>query len=177
MMKRRNAILKSLILTALTAGAASAQTGRVALEGRGGFTLPQNSLKADGASSGFSAGLDVMYNFLSHFTGYAGVSRDEFDGDFSSKGMQAGLKVVPLDLGSVLPWVSAGAIGQKMNAGGANSDLGLGLEAGGGADFEVTPQFTIAPGVRYRTYTAGFDVGEINAHYLTVMLGAHLHLR
>jgi len=176
-MKRRNAFFASLILTALTAGSAMAQTGRVALEGRGGFTLPQNSLKADGASSGFSAGLDVMYNLHRHFTGYAGVSRNEFDGEFSSQGMQAGLKILPLAGSSVLPWVSAGAIGQKLNAGGANSDLGIGLEAGGGADFEVSPQFTITPGVRYRAYTAGFDVGEISAHYLTVMLGAHLHLR
>jgi len=178
-MTRRIALITCIVLAHFATGStgAQAQNGRLALEARGGFTLPRGDLEARGASSAFSAGLDAMYSFHPQFTGYVGVSRDEFDSDFSSQGMQAGLKIIPFREGTVLPWLSGGVVGQKLNTSGLASDMSLGFEGGGGVDFAISPQFTLAPGFRYRSYDAEFGSGTIATSYFTVMLGAHLHLR
>ena len=178
-MTRRLATITCIVLAQLAtvATGAQAQNGRLALEARGGFTLPRGDLEARGARSAFAASLDAMYNFHPQFTGYVGVSRDEFDRDFSSQGVQAGLKVIPFREGTVLPWLSGGVVGQKLNTSVRSSDMSLGFEAGGGADFAISQQFTLAPGFRYRSYDAEFGSGTIATSYFTVMLGAHLHLR
>jgi hypothetical protein len=161
----------------VTAGAAEAQTGRLSLEGRGGVALPTGQLSDGGASSGFSAAVDLMYNMRPWLTAFGGVSRDEFDGGFSSSGMQAGAKLLFPHESSVLPWAAAGFLMQEMNSGSAESGLEPGFEGGAGADIALTPRFSLTPAVRYRAYDAGILPGEIEARYFVVTLGAHLHLR
>jgi hypothetical protein len=166
----------ALALT-LTPAAAAAQSGRVSLEGRGGIAMPRGDLRNGGAHSGFAAGLDLMHSLTPWLSAYVGVSRDEFDGGFSSSGGQLGAKLVPGVWGSTTPWLNAGMLGQKMTAGNAESDFGLGIEAGAGADFAVTNRFSLTPAVRYRSYDAGFNASELAARYWVMTLGAHLHLR
>jgi hypothetical protein len=177
-MNRKHAATAIIALALLSAtSAARAQTGKVALEGRGGMAFPTGDLSRGGASSGMAAALDLIYNVRPWFSGYVGASRDEFDGDFSATGLQAGGKFIAHRDGTMLPWASAGLLWQKLNTDGADSDMELGFEAGLGADFAITDRFSLTPGVRYRSFNAGFTPGEITARYWVVALGAHLHLR
>jgi hypothetical protein len=161
----------------MMAGAVEAQTGKLSLEGRGGIALPTGQLEDGGASSGFSGALDLMYNLRPWLSAYGGVSRDEFDGDFSSTGLQAGAKLIMMEQGSVMPWANAGFLMQELETEGAESGLEPGFEGGLGADIAISPQFSLTPALRYRAYDAGFEPGEIEARYWLVSLGAHLHLR
>jgi len=175
-MKRTGAFCACAAMLML-AGAVEAQTGRLSLEGRGGLTLPTGQLEDGGASSGFSAALDLMYNMRPWLSAFGGVSRDEFDGDFSSTGLQAGAKLIMMESGSVMPWATAGFLMQELEVDGAESGLEPGFEGGAGADIALSPRFSLAPAVRYRAYNAGILPGEIEARYFVVTLGAHLHLR
>lgn len=172
-----SALITCVALVGFTAHA-SAQSGRFSLEGRGGMTFATGDFSGTaGAGSGFAAGLDAMYNLIPALTTYAGLSRDEFDGGFSSTGGQLGVKFLPMPRGSFMPWVAGGVLGQRLDVDGATSDFEVGLEAGAGADIEVTPMFTLSPGIRYRSYDAGFGAGQISPRYFAVALGAHLHIR
>ena len=157
--------------------AAEAQSGKVSLEGRGGIAIPRGELSRGGANSGFSAGLDLMYSMTPWFSGYVGGSRDEFDGGFSSSGLQLGGKIIAGGSDTTTPWFNLGLLGQKMTARGAESDRELGFEGGAGADFAISQQFSLTPAVRYRTYDAGFSSSSLSARYFVLSLGAHLHLR
>lgn len=173
----KRSIIFAVVATIGLAGAANAQTGKISLEGRGGIAVPTGSLKDAGASSGLAASLDLMYSVRPWLSIYGGGSRDEFDGNFSSTGVQAGAKIIPFRDGSMMPWMNFGALGHKFNSGGADSSMELGVEAGVGADFAITDRFSLSPGVRYRTYNATITPGEVNARYFVWALGAHLHLR
>jgi len=171
------ALLTCASLLAIAA-AARAQTGRMSIEGRGGMTFPTGDFNGlSGAGSGFAAGLDALYNIIDPLSVYAGFSRDEFDGGFSSMGGQAGLKFMPKRYGTVLPWVTGGVLGQRLDVSGAQSGLELGFEAGAGADFELTPMFSLTPGVRYRAYDAGIGAGQVSPRYFVATIAAHLHVR
>ncbi|MCI0437194.1 MAG: hypothetical protein L0271_26690, partial [Gemmatimonadetes bacterium] len=90
------------------AAAAEAQTGKVSLEGRGGFTVPRSELARAGASNGFASAIELMYSVHPAVSIYGGVSRDEFDGEFSSTGFQSGAKLILTRDGSFMPWAGAG---------------------------------------------------------------------
>jgi hypothetical protein len=177
-MRRSSWIVVVGLALATAPAAASAQSGRVSLEGRGGIAVPRGDLSDGGANSGFAAGLDLMYSLSPWLTGYVGASRDEFDGDFSSSGFQLGGKVIPGVYGSTTPWFNLGLLGQQMTVGSEESDMELGFEGGAGADFAISNRFSLSPAVRYRTYDAVFDDNtEFTARYFVLTLGAHLHLR
>lgn len=155
---------------------ASAQTGRISLEGRGGLAFPTDDLEDLGADAGFAAGLDLMYNVNPWLTLYGGGSRSEFDGGFSSTGLQAGAKLIGLENASVLPWVAGGVLAQTLRANGEESDMEVGFEAGAGADFAVSDRFSLTPSVRYRNFDASVNGSDLSTQFFVVSLGAHLHL-
>jgi hypothetical protein len=156
----------------------TAQTGRVAVEGRAGIAVPVGDLRDEmSAGTGFSAALDIMYRFTPLFTGLLGGNRDEFDGGFSSTGLQAGLRITPLRDASVLPWVSAALTGQEFSANGFDYNFDFGFEGGAGLDVALSDRFSLAPGVRYRMYEADLDIHEIGANSFTFALGAHFAFR
>jgi len=176
-MRTRSWIGATSLLLALAPAAAAAQSGRVSLEARGGVAIPRGDLRNGGAHSGFAAGLDLMHSMAPWLSAYVGVSRDEFDGGFSSSGAQLGGKIVPGVWGSTTPWLNVGVLGQKMTAGRAESDFGFGVEGGAGADFALTNRLSLTPALRYRTYDAAFNAAELSARYWVMTFGAHLHLR
>ncbi len=155
------------------AGTASAQTGRVAIEARGGVTFPSSELKSIGAGTGFAAAAVVVYNFDPRFSLYGGVNRDEFEGNFSSTGAQAGLKFLMSREGSALPWLSAGLLDQRFKARSASADMDVGWEGGGGIDFAVTNSLSLTPAVRYRSYTPVINGNHLDTNYVTATLAAH----
>ena len=162
----------------LVAAPVSAQNGRVALEGRGGIAVPVGDLRDEmSAGTGFSVALDLMYRFSPLFTGFLGGNRDEFDGGFSSTGLQGGVRITPLREASVLPWLSGAVTGQELSANEFDYNLDIGFEGGAGLDVALSERFSLAPGVRYRTYQADLDGHEIGANSFTFALGAHWTFR
>lgn len=169
-----------------TAPGASAQTAeRLSLEGRVGVTFPTGDLSDAGASSGFALGADLMYNFTPALTGYGGISRHTFacdddencDDDFTSGGFQVGLKYLFSRDGRALPWARGGLIGQSLETDGADSDLGLGFEVGGGIDLDVTSRFAVVPALHFRSYSPDFDDedDDPSINWFALTLGGHIH--
>jgi hypothetical protein len=176
-------LLAAGVWLAFSTGDVAAQTHRLSLEGRIGATIPTGDLSDGEAGAGLSLAAEAMYSFSPILTGYIGISRDAFscdDDDFcdgaTSGGLQGGLKFLLAREGSMLPWVRLGLIGQSLDLGEVDSDMSLGFEAGGGIDIDVSPRFTIVPGIHYRAYSPDFD-GErdIDVRYFVLSLGGHLH--
>jgi hypothetical protein len=166
------------LLALLFAAPAMAQSGRLALEGRGGIAVPVGDLRDEmSAGTGFSAALDLMYSFSPLFTAFLGGNRDEFDGGFSSTGLQGGVRIMPMRDVRALPWVSAAVTGQELSANGFDYSFGIGFEGGAGLDVAVSERFSLAPSVRYRTYEADLDRHEIGVRSVTIALGAHWTFR
>lgn len=181
-MRRSLLALTTLSALFVLATAASAQTGRVSFEARGGLTSPQGDLEDRNAGAGFAGGLDLMINMSPYFTLYAGGSRDHFDGGFSATGVQGGLKVIPTGYGNVLPWLSGGVIGMDLEVpDDIDAEFSAGWEAGAGADIAVSENFSLTPGVRYRSFNAEFerqlDEPDVRSRYWAFTLGLHLHTR
>lgn len=168
----------ALAVAALAVGTGvQAQTGRISLEGRGGFAVPTGELKDIGAETGLSIGADLMYNLTPRFTLYAGASRDAFGSGISASGVHGGVKLLARRDGTVLPWLSAGLLGQELETADVESGLEFGLEAGVGADLALTDRFSLTPAVRYRRFGADFATVPVDASWFTFALGAHWHLR
>jgi hypothetical protein len=174
-----------------SATALSAQTPRVSLELRPGVAIPTGDLEDMGVSTGIALGGDLMYSFSRSLTGYIGLSHDRFSCDedegpctdpVTSTGGQAGLKFLMNRNGSVLPWLRAGLIGQKLRMGEDGSqfesDLSWGFEGGLGLDLDLSSNFSLVPAINFRRYeadTAG--PGNFDARWLTGTLAAHIHFR
>jgi hypothetical protein len=182
----RHARTLSFVLAAvwlcLGAVGVSAQTNRLSLEGRIGATIPTGDLSDGDAGVGLALAAEAQYSFSPVLTGYFGVSRDAFscdDDDFcrdaASSGIQGGLKFLLARDGARLPWVRLGLIGQSLDLGANESDLGLGFEVGGGVDIDVSPRFAVVPGIHFRSYSADFDPGDVDVRYFVLSLGGHIH--
>lgn len=174
----RRSLIFSVAALALAFGTGvSAQTGKVSLEGRGGFAVPTGELKDIGAETGLSVGADLMYSFSPRFTGYIGANRDAFGNDISAMGVNGGVKLIALRDGSVLPWLNAGIIGQQLESGDVDSGMEVGLEGGIGADIALSESFSLTPSARYRSFSADFTTAPVSANWFTFGLGAHWHVR
>lgn len=188
MMLRTIACAAALCGTTLMMGAAeaAAQASRFSVEGRLGMTFPTGDLSDVGAESGLALGADLMYTFTPSLTAYAGLSRDAFscdedeeegcEDDLTSSGFQAGLKFLLTREGRALPWLRAGILGHSLDTNGSDSDMGIGFEAGAGADLDVSPRWAIVPALHIRSYSPDFDGDDdISATWLALTLAAHLH--
>jgi hypothetical protein len=153
---------------------------RIAFEGRVGIAIPTGHLGDSYADPGYAVGVELLYNPVSRFTAYAGVSRDRF-GCLSgcetaeSYGFQGGLKYAITNNGRVQPWLRGGVIGQLLDTS-RRSELGVGFEAGAGANIPMSPRFALVPAAFFRNYAAEWDGAQgLTARYFVLGLGGQVH--
>jgi opacity protein-like surface antigen len=171
-MKRLAAVLLAPALLAIAAPAVHAQRQALALEARGGITLPVRDF-GERAHSGFAMDGTVGYHIFPALGVYAGFSRDAFGCpddiepgggcDAHGAGFELGARATMLHV-PLKPWARGGVIYhhliRRMSPQGfpieARSALTLGYEIGGGIAVPLTPSVALTPAIRYRAYGADF---------------------
>ena len=187
------------MLLPVMASGAQAQSN-LELEVRGDVNLPTGDfseptgLDAD-AKLGFGALLFLPVR--SRISLYGGGGQEYFDcedcpGDDDeviTSGFEAGVKIpLPAEDTPLHPWVRAGLVYYTVDVtrGGleAESDWNLGFQAAAGLEFPVGERFSIAPGIRYQTFSAelddpGIDVPslESDVSYFSFDLGLRFKLK
>jgi hypothetical protein len=175
-----------LATAARTAGAQRLPDLPISVEVRVGAGIPTGEFAEDepgvGAEAGpaFSAG--ALFHVSNALSVYGAYSRTHFvcgacdaaglDEQLVDAGAEFGVQVVPVRLAGVSPWVRAGGVYRQLTFSGEGdqlaSDPGIGFEAGGGLSVAVTRSVSIAPGVRFRTYAARLDLGELPSRTVDV---------
>lgn len=162
-------------------GVAEAQTPiPVTVEARTGATFPTGDLSDAGTSTGFLFGADILVGLFPRFSLYGGYawhkfSDDGFGDDITAHGPRTGVKLrfpVPGPLG---PWVRGGLSYSSSSGLPGDPDGELGLEFGGGLDYNISPRFGLVPSLHYKTFTQDLGTTEIDLSYLTLDLGARLN--
>ncbi len=151
----------------------------VTVEARTGATFPTGEF-GDGANTGFLLAADVFVGLFPRFSLYGGYawhqfSDDGFGDDITAHGPRGGVKLrIPM-AGPIGPWIRGGL--SYSSSSGLPGDPGgeLGLEFGGGFDYNVSPRFGLVPSLNYKTFTQDTGVGEVDLSYLTLELGARLN--
>lgn len=169
----RGAATAALVL-ALIPAAGQAQ---LAVEARLGATMPTGDLSDFDQTAGLGLAAELMYTVQRNLTLYGGLGHHRFtcDGcedDFSSTGLQAGVKFVLGQDNDALPWVRGGLMLHRPAVDGDTGDWGVGLDSGVGIDWNVAPSFYLVPALRFNTYSSD----DIGLSYFTIDLGAHFHL-
>lgn len=157
----------------------SEATGQFSLEGRIGSSMPTGELTDDpglNQTAGFSFAIDGMASLSNLVTAYAGVSRHGFNcadcpADVSTTGFNGGLKFI-LGSGQALPWVRGGLLLHRASVEGSSNDWGVGVDAGAGIDWLVSPRLAVVPALRANSYGSG----DLSLTYVTLDLGLHLHM-
>jgi opacity protein-like surface antigen len=179
---RTIAVALAIAGAAASSRPASAQLSRWSFEGRAGATVPTGELSDASAQSGLSAEAEAMYTFAPNASVFAGLGIHNFDckdedcDEISSSGFQGGLKYLFAQSGAATPWLRGGVLVQSADVGDADSDTGLGFEAGGGIDLAVNENFSVSPSLRFLRYNANFSGPDLTMSWLSISLGAHLHL-
>jgi hypothetical protein len=175
-----------LASAAQTAGAQRLPDLPISVEVRAGAGIPMGEFAEDepgvGAEAGpaFSAG--ALFHLSNALSVYGAYSRTHFvcgacdaaglDEQLVDAGAEFGVQVTPVRLAGVSPWVRAGGVYRQLTFSGEGgeltSDPGIGFEAGGGLSVGVTRSISIAPGVRFRTYAARLDLGELPGRTIDV---------
>ncbi|HET8654165.1 MAG TPA: outer membrane beta-barrel protein [Longimicrobiaceae bacterium] len=176
---------------AVAAGGAQAQTLLpVTVEARGGLAFPTGDF-ADGAKTGWNAGVDASIGLAPLFSVYGGYeyarfnAKESSDSHLTDSGFRAGLKVGLPIVGTVTgisPYVLGGVIYDKAKAtissggisGSGESDWKAGYELGAGTGIGLGPLLSFTPEVRYRSYKPGDDSSRLS--YFQVSMGLQLHL-
>lgn len=179
-----------LILLASAARTAAAQrlpSLPISVEVRGGAGIPVGEFTEDEPGVGAEAGPAFSAGARFHFSGalavYGAYSRTHFvcgacdatglDDQLVDAGGEFGVQaMLPVRLAAVSPWVRAGGVYRQLTFSGEggklSSDPGFGFEAGGGLSVAVTRSLSIAPGVRFRTYAARLDLGDLPSRTVDV---------
>lgn len=152
--------------------------GQFSLEGRVGSSIPTGELTNEpglNQTAGLSFALEGMLSLNDLVTAYAGGSRHAFNCDdcptnVTTTGLNGGLKFI-LGSGQALPWARAGLMLHRASIEGADNDWGVGVDAGAGIDWLLTPQLAVVPALRVNSYGSG----DLSLTYVTVDLGLHLH--
>lgn len=179
----------TLILLASAAQAAAAQRLPdlpISVEVRVGAGIPVGEFAEDepgvGAEAGPAFGAGALFHLSDALSVYGAYSRTHFvcgacdatglDEQLVDAGAEFGVHAMPVRLGSVSPWLRAGGVYRQLTFSGEggelSSDPGLGFEAGGGLSVAVTRSISIAPGVRFRTYAARLDLGDLPSRTVDV---------
>ncbi len=177
-MKRTFSIGLALALATTLVAMPSEAAAQFSFEGRVGSSIPTGELTDDpglNQTAGFSFAVDGMLSLSDLTTAYAGVSHQSFncDGcpaDVSSTGLNAGVKLILGDE-PALPWIRGGLMLHRASIEGDSNDWGLGVDAGVGIDWLVTPMISVVPALRLNTYGSG----DLSLTYMTVDLGLHVH--
>ena len=182
------------VVALLTAGGDAHAQGILpfAVEARGGFSVPQGDWKDDpfGVNGGWGYGLNARVQILPLISLYGGwetyaFEMDADEAEANDSGLRAGAQVsLPLAmLTGFSPYAFAGVIynrtSMEVATGEAESDDGIGWEAGGGVSIPFAPTLSFTPGVRYRTHSAEFASpgvldGDLTVSYIVVDLGLKL---
>jgi hypothetical protein len=135
-----------------------------------------------GAQAGpaFSAG--ALFHVSAALSVYGAYSRTHFacgacdanglDEQVVDAGAEFGVQATLPALAGVAPWLRAGGVYRQLTFSGQggqlSSDPGFGFEGGGGLSVPLTRSLSVAPGVRFRTYTARLDLGEFPSRSVDV---------
>lgn len=203
MMKIRSVLAHALVLCAsLATGARAQQTLPIAVEARGGVTLPVADF-GDGASTGWSLGGTVHWQATRVLGVYAGYEHASFgvdslgaddaglDASVADDGFRTGVRVsLPLALArNVTPFVEGGllinrtriSVTDGTSAVSIHSEWGPGFEVGAGVAIPLTPRITLTPGARFREHRGEFNndnsdlAGTVTADYVAIDLGVSFH--
>lgn len=179
-------------LLALTIGGSStlAAQGRVSVELRAGAAVPTADLGDVDLATGFGFEGTVAYRFIEHLALYGGWDWHRFTPSDEPAGSELDVEETGYAFGLRFQHPLGGASGPQvqLRAGGtynhieieegseitADSDHGLGWEAGVGLLFGLGDRWLLGPGIRYRSLTreltADGVTGDVDLRYLTLEL-------
>ena len=172
----RTVIMLATLLSAATAANAQGILP-IAVEGRGGYAIPQGDWNdSDALGNGFGYGLNLRLQIMPLISVYGGWDTYNFDvedvdnADAKDSGLHLGGQIsLPLSaVTGVSPFAFAGLIYNRtemgIESGGVTveveSDDALGYEVGAGLAFPFAPTLSLTPAVRYRSHSAEFPGGE-----------------
>lgn len=186
-------ILFGALVAAIISVPASAEAqNRWRFDLRGGVAFATEDLRDVSLGTGFGFEGTVNYRFQPHLWAYAGwdwhrfSAEDSFagaDGDIEETGYAFGLLFEHPLGGPASPALRLRAGGtynhmEVENATGslvADSDHGLGWEAGAGLAFRLDDRWQVAPGVRFRSLSQDLTVGSVTTaadlRYLDIGVG------
>lgn len=162
------------------AGAQVLPASPIALEVRAGLSFPSGVLASGqrdiALDLGLSVGAAALLRLGPAFAVYGGWSRQGFacearrdcdvDGDFTSRGYDAGVEVVLPHATVFEPWMRVGGTLHRFRyrTGGGfetETDAVIGFEIGGGVSIPVSVGLSLAPSLRFARYVAKLD---LNTH-------------
>ena len=170
---RRFAIAAAMALCITNIDAVQAQD-TFALDFRGGVALPAEDLGDTSLNTGFGLGVTASYRIQPHLRIYGGwdwthfVTDDDAEFDVEPNGYAFGLQFQHPFSNSMWGWVRAGGLYNHIeveDGDGSVFDSGheLGWEVGGGVRLPLGQRLALTPGVRYRAFSADFDVAAAPA--------------
>jgi len=183
--------LGALAALGLARAPAAAQESPLVVEARGGLAVPVSTFASgsepgEGTEPGASFGVTIGLAGGGLWTPYVGFSQHRFGcedagcpsgGKYVATGFQAGVRVLPLTGGSVLPWLSVGAVTTHVEAGDLGaafagvSDLGVGGELGLGLHIGAASQIALNPGARFVAVSAELPDGtDLSMRYVVADL-------
>ncbi|HKL18959.1 MAG TPA: porin family protein [Halalkalibaculum sp.] len=169
---------------------ASAQSP-LSWEVRTGVDFATQDLGDADLNTGFGFEGTLSYSFMPHLSVYAGWGWHRFsaddsfagsDTDFEETGYTFGLQYMhPIGTSQTEYFIRGGAIYNHIetenDAGDitADSDHGLGWQAGAGLAFELGNRWKLMPGIRYRSLSRDIDIGntttDIDLTYIELGVG------
>lgn len=190
-MERCSLIAAALFL--LHAAPAVAQE-RWAAEVRAGVAFPTSDIGEEELDVGVGFEGTVRYRFLPHLAAYAGWDWFGFATEAEAEGAELDVEETGYALGLRFEhpfsgeagsgpayWLRAGATIDHIEVEDdegeivADSDHGLGWEAGGGLTVPIGESVLLTPGVRYRSLSRDLDVGDgeipVDLRYLAADVG------
>lgn len=185
MTKKVVAMAAVLALVAVDAQAQS--PGKFSLELRGGAALPTKELGPSDLNTGMNLEMTANLQVLPHLALYGGWDYGRFtlkqnlgvyeDGD--DTGYAFGARVFAPAIGKVTPWIRGGGVYDHIELEGNDSDQYvradhvLGWEAGAGAAVALGSQWSLTPGVRYRSFSPELTElgGKADVRYVTIDIG------
>ena len=190
-MSRR--LLGVLALVAAVTSTGQAQTqDRWRIELRGGAAFPTEDLGNASLNTGFGFEGTAAYRIQPHLWLYAGWDWHRFTAEASFAGAENDFEETGYAFGLLFehPIGRSEAVSLQVRGGGtfnhieientagdplADSDHGLGWEAGLGAAFRLREGWQVAPGVRYRSLSRDLTLGSVTTQgdlrYLAVEVG------
>lgn len=186
-------ILFGVLIAALLSLPGSVQAqNRWRLELRGGVAFATEDLGDASLGTGFGFEGTINYRFQPHLWAYAGWDWHRFSSEGSFAGADSDIEETGYAFGLLFehPLGGPSSPALQLRAGGtynhmeienatgnlvADSDHGLGWEAGAGLAFRLDDRWQVAPGVRFRSLSRDLTVGSVatpaDLRYLDVGVG------
>lgn len=168
-----SALLAAFACATVAVGAEAQQLPSLAVEVRGGATLPTPDVvegSSGGAAPSVSGAVEIRITRV--LSVYGGYSRYELqprrDYNRPASGFDLGARADIPNSTRVAPWVRGGlllhtaeaAFPASRDPSPVLSESAVGMELGGGAAVTLVPGVELTPGIRYRRYDATYDVSD-----------------